>query len=768
MNHNQHCGVLTALLIALSFSGCADFFQDKIAMPLDRKTGSLGQLFPVKEEEKVSELPPPAQVFVEDLMHPNWMTVTWMPVQGALFYKLERAVINKQPDGTYQAPDDDDFIAVTESGEGTYAKIYGTSYTDKILNGPMLDSVEYKQMFYYRVSAANASAAPAATTMSPGGRLFPPPPMETSGDDETVGEDEKKKGVSASKAAYDNMVRVSWDAVEGAKEYYIYRNDFDGVFASVSHPRTVYEDTKVVANAEYTYYVVAVSKSGEKSVRSSTASGYIKVFGAPEKPANFRIKSNTLATGKDAIKIEWDLGTGRYVVIRTNLSNGAWVELTPTAATNGDGLRGTTEISLTDSSGLIPGIRYKYTIIAVALNGSGNELKSPDATLEAFVLSPPPADLNYPQAVIDGTEVTLRWKAALNIGTTLRYNYIVQGSPAGVENWTDFANLSADEVEALNNNGIIAKSYNNSAAKYRIIAVNITFGPLYSSDPTGPFAVKPGRPDLSVNDKIRGVYVDGLTGYTPNPQGVYPALIKWKRPNSDPYITYKIYRRTYGAPLNGAVEIGSISASADPAEGIFTFLDDNSLAEVGVPYYYHVYAFNALNERYPLNDSNTETFAAYGALTPEKFFAEYIKTMNSSLDKLINMNKSGAMDKLGDEDKYGAISGSVHYDTPDSVLSAIPPFTIYMHYSNYADYYIENNSGQGSYIILNGDSNTRVSSTGGDGQMEGTITVSGMYSGTVNHDNIKIKSQNAADGHYLVQPLGFPSASQVDWSKGKR
>ena len=73
-----------------------------------------------------------------------------------------------------------------------------------------------------------------------------------------------------------------------------------------------------------------------------------------------------------------------------------------------------------------------------------------------------------------------------------------------------------------------------------------------------------------------------------------------------------------------------------------------------------------------------------------------------------------------------------------------------MHYTNYADYYINNNESFGKYFIINGDTNTKAEMTA-DGKMFGIVTVTGMYPAKVDYSTLQIKKGSAGGGGYMVE-----------------
>jgi hypothetical protein len=713
---------------------CAGMFQEKIAMPAARGTGSLGDLLIAEEKPEITGLPPPVQVFVEDRQSAVRIKVSWTPVTGALYYHIGRAVMKKGLDGAYPEPREEDFDFL--------ARVYSPSYTDHVLNDPQWDSPEYEQRFYYRISSGSAELEPSETSAPLWGSLLPP-----------------VRGVKATLGTREGMVEITWDPVDKAAAYEIYRADSETAVMEYRGRRlgsqNVFQNrisNSMEAGKELYYWVYAFASSGEKSIRSNSAMGYSQITGSPSAPENLRLQSGySLGVSVSEIKLAWDPssagGEVKYVVFRYSQSDDTLVRLTPPSAGS---LEGTADTFWVDAGGLKTGIYYYYLVQAVTLNGS-KILKSGmnrDMAFRAFVLSPP----SSMEALKLSSSVTVKWKAAINDDNApISYTYEIEGASAQSGPWAAVDTVSGFSIDA---DGIITKTGVAPYPFYRIITVNGSV----KSDPSAVFAPAPDPPVITGVSRARY-----FSGAVPNSRGVYPVVISWKKPDADNPAAYRLYRSESRDSGFRPVTETTIPASAESG-GQFSFTDINSSARPGKYYYYRVLSLNELGQ----GSFYSETHVGYGALTPETFFEEFIKTVNSSLNKLVNMNKAGAMDKLGDENKPGTAGGTVFYDTPDSLLSAVPPFTIYIRYENYADYYIENDSALGPYLILNGNSDTRVESTNGNGQMQGTITVSGMYGGTVNYDNIVIKAQAAAGGYYLVLPGGFPASAQVDWTKGKR
>ncbi|GHV94551.1 hypothetical protein AGMMS50293_08710 [Spirochaetia bacterium] len=253
---------------------------------------------------------------------------------------------------------------------------------------------------------------------------------------------------------------------------------------------------------------------------------------------------------------------------------------------------------------------------------------------------------------------------------------------------------------------------------------------------------------------------ENLSGLGANSNGVYPVRIRWQKPavavgSVEPW-GYHIYR-------SPSADAGFSRISAEPipvareSGGFFTYFDENPDAMPGKPYYYRVLSLNAQGE----GSNYSEIHMGYGALSHEQYLREYSKTVKSSHQKMIYMNKTSAMSKLGSETKNGAISGSLAYRAQIVGLGG----RVTMRYENYADFYIENNNAQGPYFVLTGDMNT-AAGMNQSGSMDGTITVSGMYPGRVFYDNVQIKSGKAGGGTYGIEPAGFPRR-ELGWTLGE-
>jgi len=284
--------------------------------------------------------------------------------------------------------------------------------------------------------------------------------------------------------------------------------------------------------------------------------------------------------------------------------------------------------------------------------------------------------------------------------------------------------------------------FHKFARSLTIIACALAFIPAAFADP--------GEPVLVL--RLEASRAENLGSYSPNSADVYPVRLRWQKPaTAEEFTGYHVYR---SARANSGFERITSAPVEKESGGFFTFIDQNLAAVAGKPFYYRVQSLNARGG----TSLYSETVMGWGALTHERYFREYDKTVLSSQQKLTLMHKLGGMSKLGKEEKQGSISGSVLYNAQAVDFKG----RVIIQYDRYADFYIDNNSAQGPYFVLTGNMNTSASMSR-VGTMDGTVQISGMYPGRVYYDNIQIKGGVAGGGTYGVEPEGFPRA-ELSWT----
>jgi hypothetical protein len=739
----KQTGVCLFMLLALLLAGCEALFQGKISMQ-DGKIGSLAELF-IRAVEDDSRLSPPVQVYVENGQSIQNIGLSWSPVSRASSYRIERAVIEPVFDGdlnpVYRTPDESDF-------ETLNAFVYGTTYWDLIIPTPQQNSPEYQNRYWYRISAENIAKKLEASEFTPPrmGSLFPPP-----------------RNVIASLGESEDYIEVRWDKVPTAASYAIYRSDYTNGASPywvgrVPGNQNWYRQTNLTAQekgVEYYYSVKGETAAGTQSLEGNLAMGYSLVPGAPPAVQNVQIPSGEgRGDSITSIKIKWDNNkdTDYYAVYRiSSLPGASQIPVTlNTAATE-----------WVDTFNLEPGVYYYYQIQPIKLDADNNKpLKGPFSppnserkTVEAFLLSPPSGitALKSP----DGTSVSLFWYPAIgNDAERNLYSYAVYGSNAQNGPYTDLA-ASVAAPAGLNNDGYVSVG---GAQVFTYYVVKTTKGGVTSAP---SLIVSPAPLAAEIIDASKAAF---LSGQNPNSSGIYPVEISWKKPANDNPAAYYVYRSsTPPDPENpklgfSRISDSPVSASQADNQGVFRYYDKNDSAKTGRRYFYRVLSLNSLNQGY----YDSETKIGWGALTHENFFLEYNKTVKNSHRKLTKMHQKD-LSANGDESAGGSISGQVAYHADVGLGGG----DITMTYSSYADYYIESNSTLGPYFTVSGNSNTHIdSATSQNGSMNGTMSASGMYPGTVNYGGIAIKGGSAGGGTYGVQPAGFP-LKNISYSYGE-
>jgi len=709
---------LFSLFTSLSLSSCDDLFQDKI--PMSGRNDTLNGLF-ARNADGVKKLSTPVQFDVVPYSS-SQIRLSWNRVSDASYYMIERAV------SLYgEEPDDGDYEPI-ERFE------YSISYVDEILKAPKLDSPEFMNEYFYRVSAFNTAQKfdESEPTIPESARLFRAP-----------------VNVKASGGTSEFEIKIQWELTPGANSYEIFRSPLaSGASASsigiaMGNQR---EFTNLVSAAEqgvdYYYIITAKNTYGSISPQTRPAYGYARVSGAPDTPAKIQLADDS-GRGRSltGIKIKWDAvaDAAYYAVYRYSETDSSLTRLTGN----------TTETEWFDTQGLKPGVYYYYKIQAIREDvSSGKELKSqfsPDGEAEGFLLSSPTEVIAEKNS--DGS-ITVKWKPAKgNEGERSSYTYNVYKGSSMEGKLTSPAATSVSPY--TDTEGYISASFSvTDTPSYTFFRVTTLNG---GNESEQSIVVSPSPAAAIIQDASR----HANTSVSANSNGVYPVKITWKKPENETPAFYTIQRSTRTG--SGFSRINDVSL---PAEGpwsneyyregdIYTYIDKNESARVARKYYYRVLSLNQLEQgSFPSDEK-----IGWGALTHNQYLLEYNKTMSSALRKLTLMYKGAATDKLGTETKYGSLGGSIYYNAAMQGVGA----RIIIQLSNYADFYIENVAENGVYFTLNGNSNTTANMSS-NGSMDGTVTCSGMYPGSVSYDRIEIKGGGAGGGTYGVQPDGFPRA----------
>ena len=216
--------------------------------------------------------------------------VSWPSLAGAQSYELMRS--------------DENDIASAE----TIATIAGTSssYSDT--------SAEYGLVYYYFLRANFAVGTSSWSASAAGSRAFPKP-----------------TGVSATDGTSTSRITVTWDAIEGATLFQIWRysdergrNELIGTSTSTS-----YNDSKnIEPGKKYKYSVKAVFATGMSKLSDPPDEGYLKAS-APTVVA-------TDGTSTSKISLTWNAvpGAVTYLVYRSTSSATPSLDATPLVSTS--------------------------------------------------------------------------------------------------------------------------------------------------------------------------------------------------------------------------------------------------------------------------------------------------------------------------------------------------------------------------------------------------------------------------------------------------
>ena len=760
-------------LVALCFAlaSCSNFFQGKVDMPTS-ESSSLVDFF--KKKTVGGELKAPSKVYVDNHEFQDKIRITWEKVDGAAYYRLERAVITeKKPDGSFSEPKEEDFDVMD------YTKsIYDTTYTDIIIDGKFSNELNYKNerygyAYFYRVSAENPKEGYEASpfTTSSLAALFSP-----------------VTDVKASMGESDKEITVTWNPVDGAQSYEIYRTKEDdgaNLRRIGSTLLTKYSDTSVSSDnqGKDLYYVIkALSRGGNTSVESPVALGYTKILGAPDQVKDVKVTNGRgNVTASDGIEISWSKLEGegiKYAVYRSSSSSSTLLPL-------GDAEDGKTTCK--DTRNLQTDTYYYYYVQAYTKDEDGTIKKSamsdsgPDNNdpAQGFIISPPPAVV-VSKKVGDSSHCMIKFTAP--IGSA---HYIPDGGkpPKDKKSYTYRVYAGSSESALVKIQEIPTSGETDGEGYYPAVEVGsyafYSMTTVLGDKESARSKIVAPAPYAAQNVIVtKGAMVGEYASYKPgsvsdkkdpgsNSNGVHPVKITWQEPEggADFYYVYRSSQRDSG-----------YKKITDSPVRVREYVDKNDAAKPGIIYYYRVLSLNSMEQgaNYSLVDApvfkdkiidRTQGRGwGYGALSVWQYMKEERKTVESSQKKLTLMHKPNNMDKVGSETIRGDILGTLGYKAAVQGLGA----RITMPYVNYADSWISGYENLGIYFLFDGDTNT-TSNMSANGNMDGIVTCRGMYPGKVRYDKVEIKGGKAGGGTYGVIRDGIDSDYvEVDWKAGEK
>lgn len=198
--------------------------------------------------------------------------------------------------------------------------------------------------------------------------------------------------IVSSNVASSGKIKLTWDAVDGAAKYKVYRaTSADGKYSLMKTlTGTAYTNSNAVAGKKYYYYVVAIDAKGNISKKSNKVS---RVCDLPQ-PEITSI-SNVEKTGK--IELKWSKveGAAKYKVYRSTSKNGTYTVLKTT--TDNYYLNNNCE----------PGTLYYYKVRAIHNVSAGHSAYSPIKTRTCDLAQPVVTGSN----VYSSGKIKLTWKA---------------------------------------------------------------------------------------------------------------------------------------------------------------------------------------------------------------------------------------------------------------------------------------------------------------------------------------------------------------------
>ena len=197
----------------------------------------------------------------------------------------------------------------SNSKDGTYTLMYtqkGTTYTNTKNTLP-------GTRYYYQVKALHENAEANSAKSVAVSRFCDLPRLK----------------IKSGNRASDGKPQVTWEAMEGAAKYQVYRSDTEkGTYTSVlTTAKTTYTHTKAELGKTYYYKVKAISEvtTSANSALSTSCSGICKL------PRPAVTVSNRASDGKPQLKWDPVEGAEKYQIFRTTTKNGTYVRVLTTS-----------------------------------------------------------------------------------------------------------------------------------------------------------------------------------------------------------------------------------------------------------------------------------------------------------------------------------------------------------------------------------------------------------------------------------------------------
>ena len=347
--------------------------------------------------------------------------------------------------------------------------------------------------------------------------------------------------VTAGNSAVSGKPMLTWNAVEGATSYKVYRAaKEDGTYGLLgSTSATSYTNTGAKEGVTYYYKVTAVNDIGE-SEPSNIVSGQVKTV-TPKPAAPVVSIGHSAASGKPQLTWSAVTGAASYNVYRATAENGSY------------SLLGSVTVTNYTNTGAKEGVTYYYKVTAVNDSGEGEYSNIVSGKVKSVTPKPSAPVVKIGNSATSGKPM-LTWNAVSGATSYKVYRATSQNGTYSLLGTTT------------------ATSYTNTGAKagttyyYRVKAVNDAGMSPYSNIVSGQaksVTPKPSAPVVKI----------GNSASSGKP------MLTWKAVSGA--ASYKVYRAT---TKNGAYSVINTTKA-------LTYT--NTGAALGTTYYYKVEALNS-------------------------------------------------------------------------------------------------------------------------------------------------------------------------------
>lgn len=255
-----------------------------------------------------------------------------------------------------------------------------------------------------------------------------------------------------------NSLNISWDGIEGADGYEIYRSTSStGTFEQLTPSEPIitnsYLDSSLTTGTTYYYKVVAYHSDNPKIIGSESNIAGLKVI--PTTPI-----ITVTPTSYNSLTINWNSveGATGYRIFRSTSSSGTYASVTTVTS-------GTSYIN----SGLATGTTYYYKILAYRTEGTVTTNSAYSAVKYAKVVPAAPGGISAQSASATGIKITWN-KVSGATGYTVYRSLLLDGTYATV------ATVSYAYDYYTNTGLATGTTYYYKVASYRLVGTTKVYG----------------------------------------------------------------------------------------------------------------------------------------------------------------------------------------------------------------------------------------------------------------------------------------------------